>query len=138
VIADVLAQLAGSVLGDSIASAFIGRSRANVAKRRTFLCGLRVRAGRQEGLSREWLVGEWRIDRGRLRLDGVTVPISAIVAGSRRPASLAEILGGGDTVIVTVRTDTAELEWSMLRRLDGLALRALSVPEVASGFRPLT
>lgn len=131
-IADLLGQLAASFIGGWIADGFIGRSRANAAKRRVFLCGLRVLSGRQDGLSREWLVGEWRISSGRLRLDGVDVPVSAIVAGSRRPAHLAEIVGGGPTVIVTVRTDTAELEWSMLRRFDGLALRALSVSEVAA------
>lgn len=136
-IADMLGQLAASLFGGWIADGFIGRSRANAAKRRAFLGGLRVLSGRQIGLSREWLVGEWRIDRGCLRLDGVIVPISATVAGSRRPASLREVVGGDDTVIVTVRTDTAELEWSMLRRFDGLALRALGVPEVAAGTGPM-
>ncbi|GAA1968216.1 hypothetical protein [Agromyces allii] len=130
-IGDLFGQLAAALLGGWIADGFIGRSRANAAKRRLFLCGLRVLSGRQAGLSREWLAGEWRIRPGRLSLDGVDVPISAIVAGSRRHATLGEIVGGGDTVIVTVRTDTAELEWSMLRRFDGLAIRALSVPEVA-------
>ena len=136
-IADLLGQLGASLFGGWMADGFIGRSRANAAKRRGFLCGLRLLSGRQDGLSREWLVGEWHIGSGRLGLDGVVVPISAIVAGSRRPAHLTEVVGGGDTVIVTVRTDTAELEWSMLRRFDGLALRALSVPEVATGSRPL-
>ena len=135
-IADVLGQLAASLFGGWIADALIGRRRANAANRRTFLCGLRIVTGRQAGLSREWLVGEWRIDPGHLRLEGVGVRISATVAGSHRPARLTEIVGGSDSVIVTVRTDTAEIEWSMLRRFDGLALRALAVPEVASAERP--
>lgn len=133
---DFVGQLVGSLFGGLIADGFIGRRRANAAKRRTFLCGLRVISGRQAGLSKEWLVGDWRIRRGRLHLDGVDVRIASSVAGSRRHARLSEIIGGGDTVIVTVRTDTAELEWSMLRRLDALALRALAVPEAAAEPTP--
>lgn len=135
-IVDFIGQLAGSLFGGLIADGLLGRRRANAAMRRTFLCGLRVVSGRQSGLSREWLVGEWRIRPGRLHLDGVEVRIAATVAGSRRQARLSEIVGGGDTVIVTVSTDTAELEWSMLRRFDALVLRALAVPEAAGGPTP--
>jgi hypothetical protein len=129
VIADFVAQLGASLFGGIIADRFIGRRRGNAARHGTFLCGLRVVSGRQAGLSSEWLVGEWRIRRGRLRLDELEVPIKATLAGSRRNAHLSAIIGGGDTVIFTVRTDTAELEWSILRKFDALALRALAVPQ---------
>lgn len=99
------------------------------AQRGLFVCGLRVMSGSQPGLSVEWLAGEWSIRPGRLSKEKVVVPIVATVAGSRRPARLREIVGAGETTIVTVRTETAVLEWSMLRRFDGLALRALGVPE---------
>lgn len=136
VIVDFVAQLAASLFGGLIADGFIGRRRANAAKRRTFLCGVRVISGRQAGLSREWLIGDWRIRPGRLGLDEVEVRIAATVTGSRRCARLSEIIGGDDTVIFTVRTDTAELEWSILRRFDALALRALAVPEAAAETLP--
>ena len=128
---DFVAQLAASLFGGIIADGFLGRRRANAARRGTFPCGLRVVSGRQAGLSKEWLIGEWRIQRGRLRLNELEVRIKSTVAGSRRYARLSEIIGGGDTVIFTVRTDTAELEWSILRKVDALALRALAVPQVA-------
>lgn len=106
------------------------------ARRSVCVCGLRVVSGSQPGLSVDWLVGEWRIRAGRLSMDKVVVPIVATVAGSRRPARLNGVVGAEDTIIVTVRTESAVLEWSMLRRLDGLALRALGVPDTAAGSSP--
>jgi hypothetical protein len=67
-----------------------------------------------------------------MSLEKLIVPISATIAGSRRPAKLSELVGSSDTVVFRVRTETAELEWSILRRFDGLALRALSVSESAA------
>lgn len=98
-------------------------------RRRRYVFGLRVVSGTQEGLSSEWLVGEWRVRRGRLIMGALTVPITETVGGTRRMAKPSEIVGGVDTIVVTVRTGTAVLDWSMSRRLDGLALRALGVVE---------
>lgn len=97
--------------------------------RRRFVCGLRVVSGIQPGLSTEWLVGDWRIRRGRLIMDALDVPISSTLAGSRRMAKPHEIVGEGDTIVISVRTPTAVLDWSLSRRLDGLAFLALDVPE---------
>ncbi|MET0885831.1 MAG: hypothetical protein ABWX92_05205 [Mycetocola sp.] len=119
----------GTSLGVWIAMALIGRKRASATKRGVFVCGLRVISGRQKGLSAEWLVGEWSVVPGQLRMGTVAVPVVEIVAGTRRPARLSEIVGGAGTIVVTVRTETAVLEWSMMRRFDGLALRSLGAPE---------
>jgi hypothetical protein len=62
-------------------------------------------------------------------MEKLVVPIVETVNGSRRPARSNELVGASETIIVIVRTETAELEWSQLRRFEGLALRALSVPE---------
>lgn len=124
--------LIGSIadcVGGWIAHGVEARKRSKAARDRVFLGGLRVVSGHQPGLSREWLVEEWRIRAGRLSSSTLVVPIVETVSGSRRPAASSELVGANDTSIVTVRTTTAELEWSMLRRFDGLALRALAVPE---------
>lgn len=128
-IAQFIGDLFASFLGGWIADGFIGRKRAKAARHRVFLGGLRVVSGTQSGLGGEWLIGEWSIRSGRLSMETLVVPIVETVKGSRRPARVDELVGASDTVIVKVRTKTAELEWSILRRFDGLALRALSVPE---------
>lgn len=128
-IAQFIGDLIGSWVGGWLGMTFIRRKRAKAVQRGVFVCGLRVISGSQPGLSAEWLAGEWAIRSGRLSMEKVVVPIVETVAGSRRPAKLNEIVGVDDTIIVTVRTETAVLEWSMLRRFDGLALRALGVPE---------
>lgn len=129
----VIAQLIGDLIASSVGEwqgrRLIGRKRAKAAVRGLFVCGLRVVSGSQPGLSVEWLVGEWSIQPGQLSMDAVVVPIVETVAGTHRPARLNEIVGGDDTIIVTVRTGAAVLEWSMLRQFDGLVLRALGVPE---------
>lgn len=118
----------GSFVGESIAEVLVDRKRAKATQRGVFLGGLRVQAGSQHGLTHEWLIGEWSIRRGRMSMAGVDVVVKETLTGSRRPALLNEFVGGQDTVVVLVRTETAVLEWSMLRRFDGLALRALGVP----------
>ena len=121
--------LIGCLVGGWIALRFIRRKRGKAAQRGVFMAGLRVVSGRQSGLSAEWLIGEWSISSGRLNMDAVVVPVIEIVAGSRRSARLSEIVGIDDTIIVTIRTETAVLEWSTLRRFEDLALRALGMPE---------
>jgi hypothetical protein len=128
-IAQIIGDLIASFVGGYIADGFIARKRGKAAQHGEFVGGLRVMSGNQPGLSGEWLAGEWSIRSGRLTMGKVVVPIVETVVGSRRPARLNEILGVDDTIIVTVRTETAVLEWSMLRRFDGLALRALGVPD---------
>lgn len=131
----MIAQLLGDsltwLLGGWIADGFIGRKRSKAARERVFLGGLRVVSGSQPGLSGEWLVAEWSVRTGRLSSEALVVPIIETVKGSRRPAVVSEFVGADDTIVVTVRTKTAVLEWSILRRFDGLALRALDVPEAA-------
>lgn len=128
-IAQFIGDLIASWVGGRLGMTFVRRKRAKAAQRGVFVCGLRVISGNQPGLSGEWLVGEWAIRSGRLSMEKVVVPIVETVAGSRRLAKLNEIVGVDDTIIVTVRTETAVLEWSMLSRFDGLSLRALGVPE---------
>jgi hypothetical protein len=130
---DFVGLVVGSFIGGWIGDNFIQRKQANATKRGIFLGGMRVQAGSQRGLTREWLVGEWRIRRGRLSMADVDIVIKETVTGSKRSGGLNEIVGGKDTTVVLVRTETAVLEWSMLRRFDGLALRALSVPESTTG-----
>lgn len=125
----MIAELIGGILGGLVGDAVVGRQRSAAARRNVFHSGLRVVTGHQPGLSKEWLVGEWTVRPRRLALESLTVPIIELVAGSRRQARLGEIVGGAETTVVTVRTATAELEWSTLRRFDGLALRALAAPE---------
>jgi hypothetical protein len=129
VIAEFVAQLIGYVVGDSIADSFTRRKRATAAERRRFLGGLRTVSGSQPGLSREWLIGDWHIRPGSLTLGAVVIPIVETIGGSRRPARLNELVGASDSVVITLRTETAELEWSQPRRFDSLALRALDVPD---------
>ena len=126
---DFVLGLIGTSLGVWIAMVLIGRKRASAAKRGLFVCGLRVASGRQKGLGAEWLVGEWSIVPGQLRMGTVVVPVVETIAGTRRPARLSEIVGGARTIVVTVRTEAAVLEWSMMHRFDGLALRSLGAPE---------
>lgn len=118
-----------SFLGGLFAVGLTESGRARAATRRRFLSGFRVISGRQPGLSREWLIGEWGFRRGWGSLDDVTFEVIEIIPASRRAATSDESLSGNDTVIMTVRTASAELEWSTLRRFDGLARRALDVEE---------
>lgn len=128
-IAEIIGGLMVLLVGTWIMMTVEGRKRAKDAQRGVFVGALRVMSGKQRGVSAQWLVGEWEIRSGMMSMDPVSVPIMEIVAGSRRPAKLKEIVFGGDTIVITVRTETALLEWSMLRRFDELALQALGVPE---------
>lgn len=128
-IAQFIGWVIGDLIGGLIGDSFVGGRRARAAKHRVFIGGLRVVAGHQAGLTREWLIGEWSVRSGRMVMGELTVELTDTVAGSRRPARLSESLGGEPTIIMIVRTETATLEWSMLRRFDGLALRALGLPE---------
>lgn len=129
VIADIVAQLIGYVIGGSAADSVTRRRRAAAAGQGRLLGGLRTVSGSQRGLSREWLIGEWEVCPGRLTLGAVMVPVVETVGGSRRPARLNELVGASDSVVVTLRTETAVLEWSQPRQFDDAALRALSVPD---------
>ena len=115
-------------LGRVVYDGVTGRKRAKAAGRRLFQGGLRVVSGTQAALGSEWLIGYWSVGAGRLSLGTVTVPIVGTVGGSRRTARAADVIGSTDTVIHTLRTETAELEWALLRLSDGDALRALGVP----------
>ena len=135
-IAQFIGDLIASSVGGWAANRFIDRKRGKAAQRGVFSGGLRVISGSQPGLGVDWMVGEWSVRPGRLSLEKVLVPVVETVADSRRAARLSEIIGADETIIVTVRAEAAVLEWSMLRRCDGLALRALGVPE-SSGVVPL-
>jgi len=127
-VADFVAQLiAEAILGVSVEA-----RRARLAKRSIFRSGLRVVAGSQPGFGRAWKVRNWRVGADRLIHKGVELRVVGVVAGSRRRASFIESLDGWDeTVIVRIRTASADLEWSTFKRFEDLAHRALVVPEVA-------
>jgi hypothetical protein len=129
-IADFFGDVLAWFVGDTVTDGVLGGKRSG-ARRKVFPGGIRVVSGRQSGLSPEWLIGEWTIRTGRLSKDTVVVPIIETVAGSRRPAGIDERLMRSETIILTARTETATLEWAMPRRSDGLALRALGVPDSA-------
>lgn len=130
---DFVTLVIGSFIGGWMGDGLVQRKRAKAAKRGVFLGGIRLRSGRQQGLSREWLIGEWNIRPGRMSMADLDVVIKETVTGSRRSAHLNEFVGGQETTVILVRTETAVLEWSMLRRFDGLALRALGVPGSTTG-----
>ncbi|MFE4470791.1 hypothetical protein ACFRFH_18420 [Leifsonia sp. NPDC056824] len=124
IIADLFSTFLGRVVYDGVA----GRKRAKATERRVFQGGLRVVSGTQAGLGSEWLIGYWSVSASRLSLGTATIPIVETVGGSRRTARVADVIGATDTVIHTLRTETAELEWALLRLSDADALRALGVP----------
>lgn len=85
--------------------------------------------GLAAGLSREWRVGEWSVAPGQLALDGIDVRVLSVVAGLGRSAPFGKSLAGEHTRVVTLRTATAELEWSNSTYLEATALRCLAVPD---------
>ncbi|GAB3579987.1 hypothetical protein GCM10027406_18950 [Leifsonia lichenia] len=134
-IADAVAWLVGGAVTDGIT----GSARRRAARDGAFLGGLRVVSGTQKGLSREWRIGEWKVRAGRLTLDEVEVPVDETVRGSRRDATTNELVGASATVVVSIRTETAQLEWSNLLQFEELALNALDVPAgTGSGPGPST
>ncbi len=134
VIAQLLGNILASLLGGSALDGVTEWKKAKAARKRVLHCGLRVASGSEAGLGEHWLFGEWTVRPGRLTLGVLTIRVSETVKGSRRPAQFKLAGDPGDVVIVSVRTTTAVLEWALLRRSDGLALRALDVP--SSGVRP--
>lgn len=131
----MILEMVGDLLFQTVADAIYGiginARRARRAEKSIFLSGLRVVSGSQPGLGRRWKAGNWHIDAGRLVLTDVEVRAIGIVAGSHRRATLRESLGGWEeTVIVTIRTPSADLEWSTLKRFDERASQALALPEV--------
>ncbi|MGV8895429.1 MAG: hypothetical protein ACOH10_08570 [Rhodoglobus sp.] len=57
------------------------------------------------------------------------IEVAETVEGSLQDAAWRDVLGSNPTSIVRIRTASAELEWAMVKRFDGLALEALGVPE---------
>lgn len=128
-IAETLGGLFSTIFGGSWGKAAVRRAWARAAERGVILSGLRVVSGSQRGLSREWRVGEWSVAPGQFSLDGIEVRVLSIVAGASRPAPLSESVGLEDTRVVTLRTATAELEWSNMTYLEATARRCLAVPD---------
>ncbi|GAA4351828.1 hypothetical protein [Microbacterium rhizosphaerae] len=129
-LADLIGDLIGGMLGDSLARVGFRRAWARKAERRQVLSGVRLLSGSQRGISREWRVGYWSVAPSRMSLEGIEVTVLGIVAGSDRPARLSELLAGAeDTTVVILRTASAELEWSLMKRLEDVARRFLAVPE---------
>ena len=54
------------------------------------------------------------------------------VAHSERTAACNEKLGGEETTIVVLRSETAEIEWSLVTALEPKALHRLGVSTVTS------
>ena len=125
----LIADLLSTFLGTVTVEGLEGRKRLKEARRGLYSGALRVASGSQNGLSSEWLIGQWHVRPGSLSLGAVTVPIVETFTGSRRPAHAHEFPGAREIIIITIRSATAELEWALLRRSERHALRALSVPE---------
>ncbi|MGC0370390.1 hypothetical protein [Microbacterium sp. SLBN-111] len=128
-IAELLADFFSTFVGSSWGKAAARRAWAREAERGVIVSGLRVVSGSQRGLSREWRIGEWSVAPGRLSLDGIDVHVLSVVADSGRPASCGESLAGEDTRAISLRTATAELEWSHMTYLEATARRRLAVPD---------
>lgn len=128
-IAGLLADFVSTIVGAWWGKAAARRAWARALERGVILSGLRVVSGSQRGLSREWRIGEWSVAPGQVSLDGIEVRVLSIVAGASRPAPLGQSLSGEDTRVVTLRTATAELEWSNLTYLEATARRCLAVPD---------
>lgn len=131
----MILEFLGDLVAQTIAEVALGvgeeARRSRQAKRSIFRGGLRVVSGSQPGFGRMWKVGDWRVDEDRLIGRGVEVRVVGIVAGSRRRATLFESLDGWDeSVIVRIRTASADLEWSTFKRFEDLTHQALVVPEV--------
>ena len=121
----------GLLIGGAIAYWFIRRAKGRRAKIGKFDTGFRVISGHQRGLSADWRLGVGTLSPGRVQLEGLTIDLLEVDQSSRRPAKLRETLVGADTTIFRVRTDAAELEWSVLTQLADQAIELVGASESA-------
>lgn len=84
-LAGIIGDLIGGMLGDSLARVGFRRAWVRKAERGRFLSGVRLLSGSHPGISREWRVGEWSVAPGRLGLEGIEVVVLGIVARTDRP-----------------------------------------------------
>ena len=92
-LADLIGDVIGGVLGDRLARAGLRRAWGRKAERGQVLCGLRLLSGAQPGISQhDWRIGEWSVTPGRMSLEGIQVTVLGIEADSDRPARSASCL----------------------------------------------
>ena len=82
-------------------------------------------------MSADWRLGVGTLSPGRVQLEGLTIDLLEVDPSSRRRAKLRETLAGADTTIFRVRTDAAELEWSVLTQLADRAIGLVGATESA-------
>ncbi len=129
---EFFAELFGWVLLAEGENAISRRGMRRKAERGVFVSGVRVVAGMQPGLSRPsgWRWGDWHVEERRLSLEADSIRILGSVAGSRRAAKWKEMQSSATTVILTLRTLTAEIEWSVPEQIAARAIRRLNAPSV--------
>jgi hypothetical protein len=122
----------GLLMGGAIAFWFVRRAKGRRAKTGNFDCGFRVISGHHRGLSADWRLGIGTLSPGRVQLENLTIDLLEVDPSRRRSAKLRETLTGADTTIFRVRTDAAELEWSVLAHLADQAIEAVGRDRVRS------
>lgn len=113
-------------MGHAVVEGVRHREWERKAKAGVFLCGVRIVSGRHPRLDSLWLPGEWKVSPGSLELGRIHIKVQSVESDSIRKGGRRDILDSADTVIVPIRTDSAVLEWSMLKRFSRRALEAMS------------
>lgn len=102
------------------------------AEKGDYLASARVASGSWPRLSSRRYAGTWHVTPGELACEGIRVRVTGIVAGSTRAGDKDEqLMCGEDTTVVTLLTETTEIEWAVLARYFDRAIAALAVPEVS-------
>lgn len=96
------------------------------AQRGVFRGALRVKSGSHPGLDALWRRGEHTVTPGRIVQGRIELAITEPLRDSPRPGGPAErIYAEDDTVVYTLRTASAEIEWLLLASCAELARDAL-------------
>lgn len=128
VFAERVVEILGREAGFSLGRRGLLRRWRRDVERGLYRGGLRIRSGVQRGISSyDWREGDWRIEQSRMRLEEVDLRGVEIVPGAPDYASDedAYLEGRIATVIVRLRTPSAELDWFLPASISEAAIRAL-------------
>jgi hypothetical protein len=113
---DLLAEFFASLFGDFLFPEWAGRRAGKRQQAGEVDCGLRVIAGSQQGLNRDWDHDRAFVYPGRLDFGGDTsvwIPVRAVVTDRQRQLARRKGWRSLRRQVVELTTDSATLEWAV-------------------------